>query len=532
VNETGRWERRIGAAAAVAIALLGIALLGAVAATGIKQGAASWDSSLTQLLSFTLFQAALSTLLSLAVGLAVARALVYQPGFFGRRFLVMLLSVVPVLPVMTVILGIVGIYGRNGWLNEVLRSLTGSGGGAFLYGLAGIVLAHVYLNGAYIARTLLEAYGTIPAAHFKLAASLGLGSLRRFIILEWPALRAAAASAAVTVFLLCFGSFAVVLVLGGSPRYNTLEVALYEALRLEFDIPRAVLIAAVQLGAALALLLPASLIAAAPDIGAPHRGVGYIGTPFVRTLRRAWLTAATLFFALPLLYVAVSGLRAPFTTLMGSKSFWSALTLSLQTATLASLFAVLLAYALAAAKRRWLLAVPPKRLTAQVVTVAGNLYLAVPSMVLALGFFLLSLQSALPPEAWAFVALVAANTLVALPFALGLLYPKLYAAARRYDKLARALGLKGRRRFRTVEWPLVRRSVGYVAALAFCFSLGDVGVIALFGSEGFTTLPWYLYSLMGSYRMDEAAGVALVLTVLSVAVFWLLPRLIGGKEDA
>ena len=51
-------------------------------------------------------------------------------------------------------------------------------------------------------------------------------------------------------------------------------------------------------------------------------------------------------------------------------------------------------------------------------------------------------------------------------------------------------------------------------ALAFCFSLGDLGIIALFGSDDFSTLPWYLYQLIGSYRTTDAAGVALVLLVL------------------
>jgi thiamine transport system permease protein len=60
--------------------------------------------------------------------------------------------------------------------------------------------------------------------------------------------------------------------------------------------------------------------------------------------------------------------------------------------------------------------------------------------------------------------------------------------------------------------------------LAFCFSLGDLGIIALFGSESFSTLPWYLYGLLGSYRTSDAAGVALVMLVLVLVVFVFVPR--------
>jgi thiamine transport system permease protein len=80
-----------------------------------------------------------------------------------------------------------------------------------------------------------------------------------------------------------------------------------------------------------------------------------------------------------------------------------------------------------------------------------------------------------------------------------------------------------------VEYPYIKSSLSYVFALAFCFSLGDLGIIALFGSDEFTTLPWYLYQLMGSYRTTDADGVALVLLVLVLSVFVLIPKLFKGK---
>jgi thiamine transport system permease protein len=74
--------------------------------------------------------------------------------------------------------------------------------------------------------------------------------------------------------------------------------------------------------------------------------------------------------------------------------------------------------------------------------------------------------------------------------------------------------------------------LAYVFALAFCFSLGDLGIIALFGSESFSTLPWYLYGLLGSYRTDDAAGVALIMLVLVLVVFIMIPRLFGREKTS
>jgi len=93
-----------------------------------------------------------------------------------------------------------------------------------------------------------------------------------------------------------------------------------------------------------------------------------------------------------------------------------------------------------------------------------------------------------------------------------------------------SLGLGMWDRLWHVELPYLRGVMAYVFALAFCLSLGDLGIIALFGNDSFITLPWYLYGLMGSYQSRDAAGVALVMLLLSVAVFVWIPKLFGGRD--
>jgi thiamine transport system permease protein len=55
-------------------------------------------------------------------------------------------------------------------------------------------------------------------------------------------------------------------------------------------------------------------------------------------------------------------------------------------------------------------------------------------------------------------------------------------------------------------------------------SLGDLGVIALFGSEGVQTLPYLLYARMGSYRTADAAGLALILGIVCLGLMMLVER--------
>src|SRR3546814_17583077 len=80
--------------------------------------------------------------------------------------------------------------------------------------------------------------------------------------------------------------------------------------------------------------------------------------------------------------------------------------------------------------------------------------------------------------------------------------------AQRHDRLCRSLGIAGRRRLSLIEWPALRRPVALALAVAATLSLGDLGVIALFGSQDFAPLPLLLSQAMGGFRMAEAAGIA------------------------
>ena len=64
-------------------------------------------------------------------------------------------------------------------------------------------------------------------------------------------------------------------------------------------------------------------------------------------------------------------------------------------------------------------------------------------------------------------------------------------------------------------------------AFAAALAMGDLGVITLFGDSRNATLPLKLYQLMGSYRLADAAGAAVLLMGLSLGLFWAFDR--GGR---
>ena len=154
-----------------------------------------------------------------------------------------------------------------------------------------------------------------------------------------------------------------------------------------------------------------------------------------------------------------------------------------------------------------------------------------PPVVLGAGWFILLYRWG---HVFSFSAIVVIviNALMALPFAYRILGPALAQAAQASDRLCASLGISGLARFRLVDWPMLRRPFALSMGFAMALSLGDLGVIALFGSQDLVTLPLLLLQRMGSYRTLDAAGLALVLGGLSLALVHGAEKLFRSGQNA
>lgn len=517
---------------AVALATGGLAAGALAALTGAAGGlrpAILAEPYVLAALRFTLLQAALSTLLSLALGAALALALARR-RFPGRDALARALSASMVFPTIVAVFGIVAVHGRAGFVPAAAQA-AGLEAPAYLYGLTGVLLAHVFFNAPFAARLYLSALETVPAAQWRIAASLDFSARAAFRLIDAPALARVTPQIAGLVFMLCATSFAPVLALGGGPAAATLEVAIYEALRFEFDLPRAATLALAQIALAFAALAIAAAAPAAPQ----EAGTGTRAAE--RTDRAALSTRLldTLAFALafavvaaPVLGVLAGGLDAAFGPIFADRAFWRALATSLTIGLGAGLLASAAALALASAATR-LDAREGRRGLAQAMTAPAALILAVPPFALATGLFIL-LRPLAPPAAFGPPLVALVNALAALPFALRALAPALAASAARHDRLALSLGIEGWRRLKLIDWPLLRRPLGLALATATALSLGDMGVAALFGGGEAMTLPVLVYAELAAYRMDRAAAAMIALIALTAALFVGLERAIGGRH--
>ncbi len=501
------------------LGLAGASLAALLARAHALDLSAVFDGYTLRVARFTLLQALLSTLLSVAFAVPVARALARRGSFPGRALLIRSMSLPLVLPVIVAVFGVAAVWGRNGALSHGLQAL-GLPAMSPLYGLSGILIAHVFFNMPLAVRLLLPVWDAIPGETWRLASQLGMGSLSILRLIEGPRLAAALPGVAVVVFLLCFTSFTVVLALGGGPRATTLEVAIYQALRLEFDLPRAVSLGLLQVAlcAAVALVLirfapnPPSQPTEGRAAVRPDRA-GLAG----KVADAVWIAAGGCWVAAPLAAVVLAGLTGPLAAVLGDAEVWAAALRSVAVGLGAGLLAVVLGVLLLATTRD-LAARRGRTRLADRLELAGGLTLVVSPVVLGAGLFVL-LTPLVPVFDWALALAAVVNGAVAMPYVLRIVGPVLRRTAEHHDRLCASLGFSRRHRLRYVEWPESRAALATALALAAALATGDLTAIALFGTERDATLALLVYRALGGYRMDEAAVLALLLVAVCLLVF-------------
>ncbi|KIQ05828.1 thiamine ABC transporter permease [Agrobacterium tumefaciens] len=475
-----------------------------------------------RILRFTLWQATLSTILSIALGLPVALALARQREFPGRIWIIRLMAVPMGLPVIVGALGIIAIWGRQGIFNTVFMA-AGAEQPFSIYGMSGILIAHVFFNLPLAVRFFLAGLERVPGEYWRIAASLSFGPLSTFRFVEWPAIARLIPGVAGLIFMLCATSFTLVLLLGGGPAATTIEVAIYQALRFDFDPPRAISLSLMQIiVTSVLLVLLARLPSADAEALTQAKAVRRFDSE--RWTAQLWdgsmIMLAMVLVALPLCAVAASGLTADLLRLLLASAFLKAAMTSLLIAVLSASLAILVSVALVRARQAILAqrrAAAPLRVLFTAMGAGSALVLLVPPVVLGSGWFLL-LRPLGDVSTFAPILVSIINMLMALPFVMRVLEPAFIAHQARTGRLAASLGLSGLSRLRLVDWPVLWRPVATAFSFAMALSLGDLGAVALFGSENFTTLPWLVYSNMGSYRTNDAAGYAFILGVICLVL--------------
>jgi thiamine transport system permease protein len=501
------------------------------------------DPYYLRLLTFTTGQALLSTVLTLLAGMPAAYVFA-RYDFWGKSLLRALTTIPFVLPTMVVAAAFTALLGPQGHLNDLLAKLLQLDRAPIRlqHTLALVLIAHVFYNAAVIVRLVGGFWANLNPRVEEAARVLGAGRWRTFREVTLPILLPAIVAASLLVFLFCFTSFGVILVLGG-PGLATIEVEIYRQAVTFFNLPLAAALSLVQMFFTFAVMAVYTRIQAETAVPLELR-------PAEATQRRPATWRARL-----VVWGSVGGLLLLLLTpllalVLRSISLEGTLTLRYYEALITNPFQSYFYVPPALAIRNSLLVAGATVILALVVgLVSAYLLMGRPSPIksfldplfmlplgtsaVTLGFgYILALDQPPLNLRASPVLLPLAHTLVAFPFVVRSLLPALRGMNPRWREAARVLGASPARVIREVDLPIVARALLVGAVFAFTVSVGEFGATLLLARPTFPTMPIVIYRLLGAQgALNQGQGLAMsTLLMLVCAVgFVLIERFRVGE---
>lgn len=503
-------------------------------------------AQLTGPLWFTAWQAMLSTLLTLLLGLPAAY-LFARYTFKGKNLLKVLTTLPFILPAVVAAAGFNALLGPRGLLNLGLMNLFNLSTPpiAFMNTLAAILVVHVFYNTTIVIRVVGSAWSQLDMRWEHTARVLGATRWQTLREVTLPLLRPSLLAATLLVFLFDFTSFGVILLVGG-PHFSSLEVAIYQQVFSMLNLPLAGLLSVVQLICTFVVTLVYTRVNGSRTIPLiPHlsgEGLRSAKTRGEKLLLSGTSTFLFMLLSLPLLaMVARSFLRlaadrgeygsvkAGFTLQYYQQLFinsnqsifyvppaqaaLNSLFYAGVTVIFSTLLGLLATYAITRSPRYagWLNTLITLPLGASAVT-------------LGLGFLVTFDTPPFDPQSFPLLIPIT-HTLVAMPFVVRTVQPVLASIPDSLQNAASVLGASRWQVWREVELPIISRAALVGAIFSFTISLGEFGATTFLVRPDRPTLPIAIaryLSMPGDLNYGQALAMStLLMLVCALAIFLL-----------
>ena len=487
------------------------------------------DAYTWRLLAFTVWESLLSAVIS--VGLAIPFSVFFSKySFFGRKAILTASDVAFALPAILCVLGFVIFYGNNGILNNILVSLHITEEKIkFLYSFPSVIMAHVYLNFPVAFSLITSALVGMDEKEEMASKLLGKSNFYTFIKITIPKVKGTIISAFILIFLFCFPSFLIVMSLGGSPKYYTIEAEIYRRTYTDVNTVSSSSLALFSF-IIMSLLLLVSGYGREEKKASRSKRIIKKARGWKKLEAFALSLMITLFLAPPLLSIIY---RAFFTkdgafTLKawldiasssptGAGTGLNAIFNSLLIALVSSFLAVSLSTAIS---------ISAVRRKSRIIPLLTSLPMATGSVSLGLGFAFLSTRLPYKSIYISYILVILAHLVVVMPFTVRTIMP---GAKRIPDTLTLAsmcLGKGCYSSYRKVEKPMLKSYRRRAFAFAFALSLGEVNATMALAEGKVTTLPILIYKMINQYNYQGASALAIILLTTAIIVF-----AIGEKED-
>lgn len=482
------------------------------------------SASLRSTAWFTLWQAVVSTLLTLLVALPLT-AVIGNVSFRGRRLVLALVTVPFVLPTIVVAGAFLATSDRLG-LDSGRFSLSKS--------VFAILVAHVFFNVAVVVRTVGSYWSQLSRDAEQAARTLGASPIASFLRITLRRLLAPILAATSIVFLFTFTSFAVVLILGGA-RQRTIETEIYRYAISRTDFATAAALSVVQLVAVVALVainirlrsrLPRS------DRFATDRLQPW-SSPNTRLVPAATVVITLALLAVPIVVLIEQSLRTGdgwgfdhYTSLTERPPF---LTVSPLRAVANSVGFALVATVIAVVFGGWASVAitysPPS--VSRFLDLGYLLPLGTSAVTLGFGI-LLTFDSGLFDLRQSWVIIPLAQSLIGIPFVTRAVVPVLRSIDPHLREAAASMGASPRQVRRDIDLPIARRALTVGAGFAFAISLGEFGATSFVGRRpDFMTVPLAIGRLLsqpGQSIRGQAMALSVILMVVTAVVLLAVDR--------
>jgi len=481
-----------------------------------------------RIFTFTVKEAFISALFTLIIGFPGAY-IVSHYNFPGKK-LIMSFSTIPfVLPSVLVSLGFIILFGRSGVINNFFSQIFQKEVDLHLiYSFSGIILVHSFYNFPVVVRIIGSSWEGISEDYIKAAKSLGASNLRVFFTVTLPMIVPSIVSSFSLVFIFCFLSFAIILILGGV-QFATIEVAIYMYYNTFSDFRTGSALAIIQV---LILLFFVFLYIKAENFF----NKGFLKRGFINyrkwgklsiTFSSLYLIVIVALIFAPISVVVVNAFLDPYSKNLTVNNI-SALFLgkfsyvtSISTAKIVvnSLFfaiaTVLLSVTLALIGSYFIKKRPKSKVYLLSIFMGA---LVISPLTIALSYAL-TFQRLINSEING-LFIILSHTIVAFPFVLRAILPVVESTSDTFVLAARSLGMKRLEAFLHVDLNLLKLPLISSSIFAFAISMGEFGATVMLYQVKNTTIPIALYRFLSGRHFGIAAAFGALLLVISLIAFF------------
>ncbi len=443
---------------------------------------------------FTIFQSFASSFFSLLIGSVFALLLIRHRRHKTIKIIVNFLSILFVLPTILSVFGVLAFYGQY----------------ISIYGIIGILLGHTVLNAPLITRIIFQSLNDISSNEYMLAKQMSLDKLGIFFAIEWPIIKKNIPSLFVIVFFICFVSFTPVLILGGSPKYSTLEVAIYYSVIFNNDFNAALNLLLVQLSICLFIYAAFFKNFKSSNFIIDEQRNFYEnkkrGLSFY--IEIICIILISIFIISPICFIILNGFNKELINVFSSSYLWHAINNTFVICFFSGSISVIVAL-------NYLNLIYRKKYFTEILIYSLIIFSPV---VMAVGYYILLFKVSLFDIPNILIVIIL-NAIFSLPFTYNFLAPSYFKITHENEDISKSINMYGLQRFLIIDFPRLKVPIITAFSVSSILSASDLVIISFFGTNSLSTLTQTIYRLMGSYRMDEAYSVSLILLMFCICYF-------------